>query len=39
MRARIEKKEETTPKVIKSNIREKRGAELLTTHHHDFFLG
>jgi hypothetical protein len=38
-RARIEKKKETTPKVIKSGIREKRGAKHLTTHPHDFFLG
>jgi hypothetical protein len=37
--ARIKKKEETTPKVIKSGIRERRGAEHLTTHPHDFFLG
>jgi hypothetical protein len=39
MGARIERKEETAPKVIKSNIQEKREAELLTTHHHGFFLG
>jgi hypothetical protein len=32
-------KKETTPKVIKSGIREKRGAEHLTTHPHNFFLG
>jgi hypothetical protein len=37
--ARIERKEETMPKVIKSSIREKRGAEHLTTHTHGFFLG
>jgi hypothetical protein len=37
--ARIKRKEETTPKVIKSSIREKRGAEHLTTHPHGFFLG
>jgi hypothetical protein len=37
--ARIERKQETTPKVIKSGIREKRGVEHLITHPHDFFLG
>jgi hypothetical protein len=37
--ARIERKEETTLKVIKLGIQEKRGAEHLTTHLHDFFLG
>jgi hypothetical protein len=37
--ARIERKEETTPKVIKLSIREKKGAEHLTTHAHGFFLG
>jgi hypothetical protein len=39
MGARIERKEETMPKVIKSSIREKKGAKHLTTHPHDFFLG
>jgi hypothetical protein len=38
-KARIKRKEETMPKVIKSGIQEKRGAEHLTTHPHDFFLG
>jgi hypothetical protein len=37
--ARIERKEETTPKLIKSSIREKRGVEHLTTHPRGFFLG
>jgi hypothetical protein len=37
--ARIERKEETTPRIIKSSIREKKGAERLTTHPHDLFLG
>jgi hypothetical protein len=37
--ARIERKEETMPKVIKVGIREKKGAEHPTTHPHDFFLG
>jgi hypothetical protein len=37
--ARIERRGETTPKVIKSGIREKRGVEHLTTHPHDFLLG
>jgi hypothetical protein len=39
MGARIKRKEETTPKVIKLSIREKRGVEHLTTHPHGFFLG
>jgi hypothetical protein len=39
MGARIERKEETTPKIIKSSIQEKRGAEHLTTHPNGFFLG
>jgi hypothetical protein len=33
------KKEEAMPEVIKLSIREKKGAEHLTTHPHDFFLG
>jgi hypothetical protein len=37
--ARIKRKEEATPKVIKLSIQEKKGAEHLTTHPHDFFLG
>jgi hypothetical protein len=37
--ARIERKEGTMPKVIELGIREKRGAEHLTTHPYDFFLG
>jgi hypothetical protein len=37
--AKIERKEETTPKVIKSSIREKKGVEHLTTHPHSFFQG
>jgi hypothetical protein len=37
--ARIERKEENTPKVIKSGIREKREADHLTSHPHDIFLG
>jgi hypothetical protein len=39
MGAKIERKEETMPKVIKSSIRKKRGAEHLATHLHGFFLG
>jgi hypothetical protein len=39
MGTRIKRKEETTPKVIKSSIQEKRGAEHLITHPHSFFLG
>jgi hypothetical protein len=34
--ARIKRKEETTPKVIKLSIREKKGAEHLATHPHSF---
>jgi hypothetical protein len=37
--ARMKRKEETTPKVIKLSIRVKKGAEHLTTHPHNFFLG
>jgi hypothetical protein len=37
--ARIERKEETMPKVTKSSTREKKGAEHLTNHPHSFFLG
>jgi hypothetical protein len=37
--ARIKRKEETTPKEIKSSIPEKKEAEHLTTHPHDSFLG
>jgi hypothetical protein len=37
--ARIGKKEETTPKVTKLSIQEKKGAEHLTTHPRGFFLG
>jgi hypothetical protein len=39
MGARIKRRGETTPKVIKSGVRERRGVEHLTTHSHDFFLG
>jgi hypothetical protein len=39
MGARIERKEETMSRVIKSSIREKKGAEHLTAHPHDLFLG
>jgi hypothetical protein len=39
MGVRVERKEKTTPKVIKLSIREKKGAEHLTTHPHGFFLG
>jgi hypothetical protein len=38
-KARIKRKEEAMPKVIKFGIRKKRGADHLTTHPHDFFLG
>jgi hypothetical protein len=37
--AKIERKEEAMPRVIKLSIREKKGVEHLTTHPHDFFLG
>jgi hypothetical protein len=36
---KIERKEETTPRVIKSSIREKKGAKHITAHPHDLFLG
>jgi hypothetical protein len=39
MGARMKREEETTHRVIKSSIREKRGTERLTTHPHDLFLG
>jgi hypothetical protein len=39
MGARIERKEETMLRVIKSSVREKKGAEHLTAHPHDLFLG
>jgi hypothetical protein len=38
MGARIERREETTPRVNKSSFQEKKGAEHLTTHLHDSFL-
>jgi hypothetical protein len=38
MGARIKRKEETTPGVIKSSVREKKGAEHLTAHPHGLFL-
>jgi hypothetical protein len=37
--ARIKRKEEVTPGVIKLSIREKKGAEHIFTHPHNFFLG
>jgi hypothetical protein len=37
--ARIKRKEEVMPEVIKLSIREKKGAEHIFTHAHDFFLG
>jgi hypothetical protein len=36
--ARIKRKEEAMPGVIKLSIQEKKGAEHLFTHPHDFFL-
>jgi hypothetical protein len=39
MGARMKREEETAHRVIKLSIREKRGAERLTTHPHDLFLG
>jgi hypothetical protein len=38
-RARMKRKEEATPGVIKLSIQEKKGAKHLFTHPHDFFLG
>jgi hypothetical protein len=37
--ARIKRKEEATPGVIKLSIQEKKGAKHLFTQPHDFFLG
>jgi hypothetical protein len=37
--ARVRKKEETTPKVTKLSVHEKKGAKHLTTHPHGSFQG
>jgi hypothetical protein len=37
--ARMKRKGETTPGVIMSSVREKKGAEHLTVHPHGLFLG
>jgi hypothetical protein len=39
MGAKIERKEETTLRVIKSSLREKKEGEHLTAHPHNLFLG